>query len=177
RDRFGIHCRLNFYEPEDIEKILVRSAKILEIPFEREGLVELAKRSRRTPRVANRLLRRVRDYAQVRSDGKLTRSVVEEALELLAIDSQGLDQMDRQIMRTIVEKFNGGPVGLRTLAIALGEDDGTLEEVYEPFMIQEGFLNRTPGGRLLTLKGYKHLGLNPQRNRANQPDFFLDEST
>ncbi|MBN2328473.1 MAG: Holliday junction branch migration DNA helicase RuvB [Candidatus Omnitrophica bacterium] len=177
RDRFGIQCRLNFYEPEDIEKILVRSAKILEIPFDRDGLVELSKRSRRTPRVANRLLRRVRDYAQVRSDGKLTRSVVEEALELLEIDSQGLDQMDRQILRTIVEKFGGGPVGLRTLAIAVGEDDGTLEEVYEPFMIQEGFLNRTPSGRLLTLKGYKHLGLKPQGNLANQPDFFSGDST
>lgn len=176
RDRFGIQCRLNFYEPQDIEQILVRSAKIMEIPFDRDGLVELSTRSRRTPRVANRLLRRVRDYSQVRSDGKLTRKVIEEALELLEIDRQGLDQMDRRIMTTIVEKFGGGPVGLRTLAIAIGEDDGTLEEVYEPFLIQEGFLNRTPSGRLLTPKGYQHLGLSPRGDAIQQADLFGDSS-
>jgi len=177
RDRFGIQCRLNFYEPEDIEKILLRSARILEIPFDRDGLFELSARSRRTPRVANRLLRRVRDYAQVRADGKLTRTVVKEALDLLEIDEQGLDQMDRRILRTIVEKFSGGPVGLRTLAIALGEDDGTLEEVYEPFLIQEGFLNRTPSGRLLTPKGYTHLGLKPCGHPLNQPQLFPEDSS
>ncbi len=176
RDRFGIQCRLNFYEAEDIEKILLRSAKILEIPFDRDGLRKLSSRSRRTPRVANRLLRRVRDYSQVRSDGKLTGKVVEEALELLEIDQHGLDQMDRRIMRTIVEKFGGGPVGLRTLAIAVGEDDGTLEEVYEPFLIQEGFLNRTPSGRLLTPKAYAHLGYTPRGGIAVQTDLFDDPS-
>ncbi len=174
RDRFGIQCRLNFYNPEDIEKILIRSAKVFKIPFEYDGLRELSMRSRRTPRVANRLLRRVRDYAQVRSDGILTRKVVEEALSLLEIDEQGLDQMDRRIMQTIVDKFGGGPVGLRTLAISIGEDDGTLEEVYEPFLIQEGFINRTPGGRILTAKGYAHLGLKLQEDFPLQGGLFSD---
>jgi holliday junction DNA helicase RuvB len=174
RDRFGIQCRLNFYNQEDIEKILLRSARVFNIPFERDGILEMSTRSRRTPRVANRLLRRVRDYAQVRSDGVLTRRVVKEALDLLEIDHQGLDQMDRRIMQTIVDKFGGGPVGLKTLAISIGEDDGTLEEVYEPFLIQEGFINRTPGGRLLTAKGYAHLGLQPQDNNSIQEDLFND---
>ena len=174
RDRFGIQCRLNFYNQEDIEKILLRSARVFNIPFERDGILEMSTRSRRTPRVANRLLRRVRDYAQVRSDGVLTRRVVKEALDLLEIDHQGLDQMDRRIMQTIVDKFGGGPVGLKTLAISIGEDDGTLEEVYEPFLIQEGFINRTPGGRLLTAKGYAHLGLQPQENNPIQEDLFND---
>ena len=180
RERFGIQCRLNFYEHEDIEQILNRSARILEIPFEPEGLRELAFRSRRTPRVANRLLRRVRDYAQVRADGQLTQNVVRDALRLLEIDAQGLDQMDRRILTAIHEKFGGGPVGLRTLAIAVGEDDGTLEEVYEPFLIQEGFLNRTPSGRMLSPKAYTHLGLTPSQNQfppSLQPDLFEDDPT
>ncbi|MBZ0258851.1 Holliday junction branch migration DNA helicase RuvB [bacterium] len=172
RDRFGIHCRLNFYEEEDIAKILHRSAKILNIEFEESGLNELSSRSRRTPRVANRLLRRVRDYAQVRSDGTITQSVAQEALDMLEIDRIGLDQMDRRILRTIVEKFSGGPVGLRTIAIALGEDEGTLEEVYEPFLIQEGLLNRTPSGRVLTPAGYEHLGLSGRDASPLQQDLL-----
>ncbi|MGI6454222.1 MAG: Holliday junction branch migration DNA helicase RuvB [bacterium] len=173
RDRFGIQCRLNFYEHEDIAQILHRSARILDVPSDPEGIQELAKRSRRTPRVANRLLRRVRDYAQVRSDGKLTLSVTREALQLLEIDEQGLDQMDRRILRTIAEKFGGGPVGLRTIAVALGEDEGTLEEVYEPFLIQEGFLNRTPSGRILTLRACEHLQIPPpQDKQAVHPELF-----
>ncbi|RJP33225.1 MAG: Holliday junction branch migration DNA helicase RuvB [Candidatus Omnitrophota bacterium] len=175
RDRFGIQCRLNFYEPEDIKLILNRSARILKIPFDPEGVEELAHRSRRTPRVANRLLRRVRDYAQVRSDGKITKSVAQEALELLEIDHRGLDQMDRQILTTIAVKFGGGPVGLRTIAVALGEDEGTLEEVYEPFLIQEGLLNRTPSGRMLTPAAYAHIGLAaPQKSGVPHELFDLD---
>lgn len=163
RDRFGIHCRLNFYETEDIHKILLRSARILDIPFVPEGMNELSYRSRRTPRVANRLLRRVRDYAQVRSDGNISKQVADEALEMLGIDNAGLDQMDRMIITTIAQKFGGGPVGLRTIAIALGEDESTLEEVYEPFLIQEGFLNRTPMGRVLSRTAYEHIGLTPPK--------------
>lgn len=159
RDRFGIHCRLNFYEPQDIKQILHRSATILNVPFEEKGMTELANRSRRTPRVANRLLRRVRDYAQVRGDGKITKAIANEALEFLEIDHLGLDQMDRRILQTMAEKFSGGPVGLRTIAVALGEDEGTLEEVYEPYLIQEGLINRTPSGRVLTRNAYSHLGL------------------
>ncbi len=159
RDRFGIHCRLNFYEPQDINKILHRSATILNVPFDESGIGELANRSRRTPRVANRLLRRVRDYAQVRGDGTITKALAGEALEFLEIDHLGLDQMDRRILSTIAEKFGGGPGGLRTIAVALGEDEGTLEEVYEPYLIQEGLLNRTPSGRILTRAAYEHLGL------------------
>ncbi len=171
RDRFGIQCRLNFYETGDIFEILCRSARILQIPYDEDGLQELAFRSRRTPRVANRLLRRVRDYAQVRSDGKVTQKVAHEALELLEIDERGLDQMDRRILQTIAEKFDGGPVGVKTIAVALGEDDGTIEEVYEPFLIQEGFLNRTPSGRTLTSQAYALLGLKSP-NQKNQPGLF-----
>jgi Holliday junction DNA helicase RuvB len=169
RDRFGIQCRLNFYEHDDITQILTRSARILDVPFEPAGIEEMAKRSRRTPRVANRILRRVRDYAQVRSDGRITLAVAQEALELLKIDHAGLDPMDRRILGSIAEKFGGGPVGIKTIAVALGEDEGTLEEVYEPFLIQEGFLNRTPSGRILTRKAYEHLNLTPPQG---QPGLF-----
>ena len=172
RDRFGIHCRLNFYEPKDISQILYRSALILQVPFDPDGLEELANRSRRTPRVANRLLRRVRDYAQVRSGGKITRVIAAEALRFLEIDHRGLDPMDRMILRLIAEKFGGGPVGLKTISVALGEDEGTLEEVYEPFLIQEGFLNRTPAGRMLTPSAYQHLELTPPVKIAPQPELF-----
>ncbi|MEW6234664.1 MAG: Holliday junction branch migration DNA helicase RuvB [Candidatus Omnitrophota bacterium] len=166
RDRFGIQCRLNFYETEDIYQILLRSARILNIPYDPDGLAELSNRSRRTPRVANRLLRRVRDYAQVKADGKITPAVAKEALEMLGIDAAGLDQMDRMILSTIAEKFGGGPVGLKTIAIALGEDEATLEEVYEPFLIQEGFLNRTPMGRVLSRLAYEHIGVHPPKDHS-----------
>ncbi len=172
RDRFGIQCRLNFYDPEDISQILSRSARILNISCESVGIEELAHRSRRTPRVANRLLRRVRDYAQVRSDGIITQSVAQEALELLEIDHRGLDQMDRQILHAIASKFAGGPVGLRTIAVALGEDEGTLGEVYEPFLIQEGFLNRTPSGRMLTPAAYEHIGLDTPLKQSQYQQFL-----
>jgi len=158
RARFGIVQRLNFYPPEDLGVIIRRSAEILGIQATSEGATELAKRSRGTPRVANRLLRRVRDYAQVRGDGVIDRGCAEAALDLLDVDEYGLDEMDGRILKTIIEKFGGGPVGLNSLAVALGEDASTLEEVYEPFLIQEGFLMRTARGREATPRAFRRFG-------------------
>ncbi len=161
RDRFGIQFRLDFYLPQELEKILTRSAHILNIPIDPSGAEEIAKRSRGTPRIANRLLRRVRDFAQVKAQGKIDRAVADQALRLLNVDEKGLDKMDRKILITILEKFNGGPVGLDTLAIAVNEEKDTLEDVYEPYLIQGGFLDRTPRGRKTTLLAIEHLGKNP----------------
>jgi holliday junction DNA helicase RuvB len=158
RARFGIIQRLNFYGSEDLTVIVERSAEILQVECVREGAMEIARRSRGTPRVANRLLRRVRDYAQVRADGRITRAVADDALQMLDVDEYGLDEMDGRILRTIIEHFDGGPVGLNTLAVAVGEDAGTLEEVYEPFLIQNGFLMRTPRGRVATNNAYRRFG-------------------
>lgn len=157
RDRFGMTYHLNFYEEDDMKKILERSSRILEVETEAEAICELAKRSRRTPRVANRLLRRVRDFAAVKVDGRITKSTAEEALRMLEIDEHGLDQVDRRLLETIIEKFNGGPVGIGTLAAATQEEAETIEDVYEPFLIQLGFLQRTPRGRTATPKAYEHL--------------------
>jgi Holliday junction DNA helicase RuvB len=159
RARFGLIERLNFYPASDLATIVTRSAGILNVPIEAEGAMEVAKRSRGTPRVANRLLRRVRDYAQVRADGRITAQVAADALARLNVDEFGLDDMDARILATIVEKFGGGPVGLTTLAAAVGEDAGTLEEVYEPYLMQQGFLDRTPRGRVATPMAYKRLGM------------------
>jgi Holliday junction DNA helicase RuvB len=161
RARFGIVERLSFYDPDDLTKIVTRSASILGVPTEAEGALEIARRSRGTPRVANRLLRRVRDYAQVRADGTITLQVAADALARLNVDEFGLDDMDARILTTIIEKFGGGPVGLGTVAVAVGEDAGTLEEVYEPYLIQQGFLERTPRGRCATALAYKRFGLTP----------------
>jgi Holliday junction DNA helicase RuvB len=158
RDRFGVISRLEFYTDEELAFIVTRSARILAIPIETDGARELACRSRGTPRIANRLLRRVRDFAQVRADGVITRQVVQDALALLEIDPMGLDHMDRTIMLTIIDKFGGGPVGLDTLAAAICEESDTIEDVYEPFLIQQGFLNRTPRGRTATRTAYLHFG-------------------
>jgi Holliday junction DNA helicase RuvB len=158
RARFGLVERLGYYPTEDLERIVTRSAGILGISIDPEGAQEIARRSRGTPRVVNRLLRRVRDYAQVRADGVITRTVADEALKRLNVDQYGLDDMDARILKTIIEKFEGGPVGLNTIAVAVGEDAGTLEEVYEPFLIQQGFLQRTPRGRAATMAAYKHFG-------------------
>ncbi len=158
RARFGIVQRLNFYPPEDLGTIIRRSAEILGVETTAEGSMELAQRSRGTPRVANRLLRRVRDFAQVRAEGVIDQKVSQAALTLLDVDEYGLDEMDGRILKTIIEKFEGGPVGLNSLAVALGEDASTLEEVYEPFLIQEGFLMRTPRGREATGRAYKRFG-------------------
>ena len=158
RARFGMVERLNFYPAEDLTLIVKRSARILGVAVDEAGAEEMAKRSRGTPRIANRLLRRVRDYAAVRADGKITREVAMVALARLDVDEFGLDDMDARILKAIIEKFEGGPVGLTTVAVAVGEDPGTLEEVYEPFLIQQGFLARTPRGRIATGLAYKHFG-------------------
>ncbi|MFA6000811.1 MAG: Holliday junction branch migration DNA helicase RuvB [Thermoleophilia bacterium] len=158
RDRFGVTHRLDYYTTEELALIARRSASILNVEVEEDGLVEIARRSRGTPRVANRLLRRVRDYAQVRHDGCITQDVACKALGLLEVDSQGLDKTDREILRLIIEKFDGGPVGLGTLAVALGEERDTLEDVYEPYLLQQGLLQRTPRGRVVTRLAYEHIG-------------------
>ena len=161
RARFGIVERLNFYSPEELERIVVRSAAILKVPTEPAGTREIAKRSRGTPRIANRLLRRVRDYAEVRANGVITAEVAATALARLNVDEFGLDDMDARILTTIIEKFGGGPVGLQTLGAAVGEDSGTLEEVYEPYLLQQGFLERTPRGRTATAMAYRRFGITP----------------
>jgi Holliday junction DNA helicase RuvB len=161
RARFGMVERLHFYPPEDLEVIVARSAAILDIPTEPEGVREIARRSRGTPRVANRLLRRVRDYAQVKAAGTITGTVAREALARLNVDEFGLDDMDARILRTIIEKFGGGPVGIGTVAVAVSEDSGTLEEVYEPYLIQQGYLERTPRGRIATPLAFQRFGFKP----------------
>ena len=161
RARFGIVERLGFYPAEDLRTIVIRSAAILKVPIDEAGTIEIARRSRGTPRVANRLLRRVRDFAQVRAGGVITGAVAVDALARLNVDEFGLDDMDVRILQTIIEKFAGGPVGLGTVAVAVGEDAGTLEEVYEPFLIQQGFLERTPRGRCATPHAYRRFGIAP----------------
>lgn len=158
RDRFGVISRLEFYTNDELATIITRSSRILGMEIEPSGAEELSRRSRGTPRIANRLLRRVRDFAQVRADGVITRGVVRDTLKLLEIDDMGFDQMDRMILLTIIDKFSGGPVGLDTIAAAISEESDTIEDVYEPYMIQNGFLNRTPRGRVATLAAYSHFG-------------------
>lgn len=158
RDRFGVVHHLEFYTEEELQKIIIHSAGILGVEIDREGALEMARRSRGTPRLANRLLKRVRDFAQVKYDGKITRDVADFAMDLLEVDRYGLDQTDRLLLSTIIEKFAGGPVGLDTLAAAIGEDAGTIEDVYEPYLIKKGFLLRTPRGRAVTDLTYHHLG-------------------
>jgi Holliday junction DNA helicase RuvB len=173
RARFGIVQRLNFYPAEDLAFIIKRSAEILGVEITEKGATELARRARGTPRVANRLLRRVRDYAQVRADGIINTAVAQDSLTLLDVDEYGLDEMDGRILKTIIEKFEGGPVGLNSLSVALGEDVSTLEEVYEPFLIQEGFLMRTPRGREATGRAYKRFGYSrPSSERGDQSSLF-----
>ena len=159
RDRFGIITRLDFYKPEELRLILLRSANILNVQLDESGADEIACRSRGTPRIANRLLRRVRDYAEVKADSIITREVAKMALRMLEIDERGFDTMDRKLLLTIIEKFGGGPVGIETIAAAISEDKDTIEDVYEPFLIQEGFLHRTPRGRLATPNAYRHFGI------------------
>lgn len=159
RDRFGVVSKLEFYSTEELTTIILRSAELLNVEIEEKGAVEMARRSRGTPRLANRLLRRVRDFAQVKYDGVITNEAANFALDLLDVDKLGLDHVDRNILTTVIEKFNGGPVGLDTLAVAIGEDSGTIEEVYEPYLIKNGFLARTPKGRKVTDFAYRHLGL------------------
>jgi Holliday junction DNA helicase RuvB len=175
RARFGIVQRLNFYPPEELATIVKRSADILGVTASSEGAEELAKRSRGTPRVANRLLRRVRDYAQVKADGEIDVEVARAALQMLDVDEYGLDEMDARVLKTLIEKFEGGPVGLNSLAVALGEDSTTLEEVYEPFLIMEGFLMRTPQGRVATPRAFRRFGYTIPESAGPQGSLFTRE--
>lgn len=159
RDRFGVTLRLELYTTDELRRIVERSADILGIDIDRDGAIEIASRSRGTPRIANRMLRRVRDFAQVRADGVITKSVADMALSRLEVDKSGLDALDRRMLRSIIEFYNGGPVGLETLAATINEDSVTLEDVYEPYLLQQGFLTRTPRGRCVTRKTYEHLGI------------------
>ena len=172
RDRFGFAARLDYYEAEDLARIVVRSAGILGITVEPEGAREVASRSRGTPRIANRLLKRVRDYAEVRVDGVVTGEVARRALELFDVDSRGLDRLDRQVLGLLCRDFGGGPVGLSTLAVAVSEEQDTLEDVYEPYLLQQGLIKRTPRGRVATAAAFEHLGLEPPRAEPGQPGLF-----
>lgn len=175
RARFGIQFLLEYYDVLTLERIVSRSASILGVPIEDNATHEIALRSRGTPRIANALLRRVRDFAMVKGNGRIDIGITRYALDALNIDTLGLDNMDNKILSTLIEKFNGGPVGLNTISIAVGEDPGTVEEVYEPFLIKEGFINRTPRGREATLKAYTHLGLVPKKSIAEQLVFEPEE--
>lgn len=167
RDRFGVISRLELYTPEELSEIIVRSASILGTEIDRSGAVEIARRSRGTPRIANRMLKRVRDFAEVKSDGRITAEIADEALSRMEVDKLGLDMIDRKMMMFIIENFGGGPVGLDTLAASIGEDSNTIEDVYEPYLLQLGFLNRTPRGRMATVKAYEHFGVKYEREETN----------
>lgn len=162
RSRFGLSIRLDYYDPEDLEHIVSRSARILDVDVEDSGAAEIARRSRGTPRICNNLLRRVRDYAQVKADSRVTKVVAEQALAMLDIDEDGLDEMDKRILETLLFRFNGGPVGINSLAVSVGEEADTIEEVYEPYLIRNGFLKRTPQGRVVTELGYRRFGVEPK---------------
>ena len=173
RDRFGIVARLEFYSTEELTRIVVRSAQLLRIPVDPDGAVEIARRARGTPRIANRLLRRVRDFAEVRADGEITRKVADGALSMLDVDASGLDVMDRKLLQAVIAKFAGGPVGIDNLAAAIGEERDTIEDVLEPYLIQQGFLQRTSRGRVATALSYRHFGLAPPTPGA--ADLFPSE--
>jgi Holliday junction DNA helicase RuvB len=173
RDRFGIVQRLEYYSDADLARIVLRSAEILAIETDADGADEIARRSRGTPRIANRLLRRVRDFAQVRADGRISREIADQALAMLKVDARGFDHMDRRLLMAVIEKFDGGPVGVESLAAAIGEERGTIEDVLEPFLIQQGYLMRTPRGRTATRTAYEHFGLkSPQDATSPTPDLF-----
>jgi Holliday junction DNA helicase RuvB len=176
RDRFGIVQRLEFYDAAELTEIVRRSSGILDIPCDDDGAVAIARRSRGTPRIANRLLRRVRDYAQVKADGTVTGDTAEAALDLLNVDAQGFDHLDRRLLLTLIEKFDGGPVGVDSLAAALSEERGTIEDVLEPFLIQQGFILRTPRGRIATRHAYAHFGISFQGSAAETLSLDLDSS-
>ena len=172
RARFGINMHLEYYDPETLKKIIKRSAMLLKVPIEDDAAMEIARRSRGTPRIANGLLRRVRDFAQVKGNGTITSAIAQLSLGALNIDSYGLDEIDNKILLTIIDKFRGGPVGVSTIATAIGEDADTVEEVYEPFLIMEGFIKRTPRGRMATALAYEHLGRNIRSANPMQPELF-----
>jgi len=165
RARFGITCHLEYYDVATLQKIIQRSADLLQIPIDEHGNLEIARRSRGTPRIANALLRRVRDFAQIKGDGTINQEIASYGLEALHVDASGLDEMDNRILSTIIEKFKGGPVGIKNIATAVGEEAGTIEEVHEPYLIMEGYIQRTPRGRQVSLKAYKHLGIVPPQGQ------------
>ena len=172
RDRFGIVARLEFYTPEELVRIVTRSAGLMKAPIDAEGAMEIARRSRGTPRIANRLLRRVRDYAEGKGDGRISKPIADKALAMLDVDPQGFDLMDRKLLESVVHRFDGGPVGLDNVAAAIGEEPGTIEDVIEPYLIQQGFLQRTPRGRIATLAAYRHLGVAPPNKAGLAGDLF-----
>jgi len=171
RDRFGIVARLEFYTSDELARIVTRSSGLLDVPIDTEGAVEIARRSRGTPRIANRLLRRVRDYADVKGDGRITKPLADRALQMLDVDPQGFDVMDRKLLEAVIHRFDGGPVGLDNVAAAIGEERDTIEDVIEPYLIQQGFLQRTPRGRIATMAAYRHLGVTPPK-RGGAPELF-----
>jgi Holliday junction DNA helicase RuvB len=172
RDRFGIVARLEFYTAEELTRIVRRSASLLEAPIDDEGSVEIARRSRGTPRIANRLLRRVRDYADVKGTGRITQDIANLALKMLDVDPQGFDVMDRKLLEAVIHRFDGGPVGLDNVAASIGEERDTIEDVIEPYLIQQGYLQRTPRGRIATLAAFRHLGVAPPASRGEGGDLF-----
>ena len=172
RARFGINLHLEYYDPNTLQRIIKRSASILQVPIDDDAAIEIARRSRGTPRIANALLRRVRDFAQVKGNGRINNDIAKISLKALNIDQYGLDEIDNKILLTIIDKFRGGPVGLSTIATAIGEDTGTVEEVYEPFLIMEGFIKRTSRGRMATKRAYDHLGRNPYNSNVIEPQLF-----
>ena len=172
RARFGINMHLEYYDPATLQRIIRRSAQLMRVPIDDDAAVEIARRSRGTPRIANGLLRRVRDFAQVKGNGTITKDIADIALSALNIDSYGLDEIDNKILLTIIDKFKGGPVGVSTIATAIGEDSGTVEDVYEPYLIMEGFVKRTPRGRMVTPLAYEHLGRNPYSGNVMQTELF-----
>ena len=172
RARFGINMHLEYYDPATLQRIIRRSARLMRVPIDDDAAVEIARRSRGTPRIANGLLRRVRDFAQVKGNGTITKDIADIALSALNIDSYGLDEIDNKILLTIIDKFKGGPVGVSTIATAIGEDAGTVEDVYEPYLIMEGFVKRTPRGRMVTPLAYEHLGRNPYSGNVMQTELF-----
>ncbi len=173
RSRFGLNNRLDYYGTEELQAIVERSARILNVDVDKEGACEIARRSRGTPRIVNNLLKRVRDYAQVKADNRITKSIADKALEMLDIDQFGLDEMDKRILKTIIEKFRGGPVGINSLAVAVAEESDTLEEVYEPYLIQEGYMSRTAKGRTVTELCYERFGLKRQSRQGKEPELPL----
>ena len=172
RARFGINMHLEYYDPPTLQRIIRRSARLLKVPIDDDAAVEIARRSRGTPRIANGLLRRVRDFAQVKGNGTITKDIADIALSALNIDSYGLDEIDNKILLTVIDKFKGGPVGISTIATAIGEDAGTVEDVYEPYLIMEGFVKRTPRGRMVTPLAYEHLGRDPYKGNVMQTELF-----
>jgi Holliday junction DNA helicase RuvB len=177
RDRFGIVSRLEFYDTDDLTRIVSRSASLLQAPIVDDGAREIARRSRGTPRIANRLLRRVRDYAEVKGDGGIDAAIADRALRMLDVDQAGFDVMDRKLLRAIIEKFDGGPVGVDNLAAAIGEERDTIEDVLEPYLIQQGYLQRTPRGRIATVNAWRHFGLGAPAGRGGTGDLWEDGAT